>query len=91
MARITNAGRAGTTGGDMQELIEMVQEIKTILSQNSTEFMTIEEAAEYCKLSTQTIHKHKEQIGYSKPDRKVLIKKEDLINWINNFYKQAKY
>ena len=71
--------------------MEMVSEIKEMVKGSSIEYMTIEEAAAFSKLSTQTLHKHKETIGYSKPDRKVLIKKEDLINWINNFYKQSKY
>jgi len=75
----------------MQELMEMVTEIKEMVKGSKVEFMTIEEAASFSKLSTQTLHKHKDAIGYSKPDRKVLIKKEDLINWINNFYKQSKY
>jgi excisionase family DNA binding protein len=56
-----------------------------------TEYLTVEEAAEFTRLSTQTIHKHKDAIGYAKPDRKIIIKKSDLEQWINNFYKKQNH
>ncbi len=62
------------------------QLLERIISTKETEsYFTVDEAASFAKLSVQTIHKHKAAIGYSQPDRKVIIKKSDLIAWIENF------
>lgn len=73
---------------EVKALIEhnnkLLQAIESSLRLHES-FMTIDQAAEFAKLSTQTIHKHKAAIGYSQPDRKVIIKKSDLVAWIENF------
>lgn len=55
------------------------------IAMQELEYMTIDEAATFCKMSRQTMHKYKWHIGYSQPDRKILIKKSDLIAWLDNF------
>jgi C-terminal processing protease CtpA/Prc len=75
---------------EVKRLIEQNTElIKSIISKKDTDcYLTVEEAASYAKISTQTIHRNKIKIGYSQPDRKVIIKKSDLIAWIDNFRTQ---
>jgi low affinity Fe/Cu permease len=46
------------------------------------EYMTIEEASEYAKLSTQTVHNYKDQIGYFKKDRRIIFKRTDIDQFI---------
>lgn len=72
---------------EVKELIALNNKLlQTIISTKETEcYFTVDEAAAFAKLSIQTIHKHKAAIGYSQPDRKVIIKKSDLIAWIENF------
>lgn len=68
----------------IQQNANLLQSIESNIKSFDT-YLTIDEAASFAKLSTQTIHKHKSAIGYSQPDRKVIIKKSDLIAWIENF------
>jgi hypothetical protein len=54
-------------------------------------WLTCEEAAKYIKKSATHLRgKLKDQIGYSKPERELLFKVEDLDRWLMKHYTPAK-
>lgn len=69
--------------GVRDELESIMSEMK---SQTSPEYLDIEEAAQFTKLKVNTIYQKvcKNTIPNIHVGRKVIFKKSDLINWIEN-------
>lgn len=63
--------------------IDKLEELIKGFSQTS-ENMTIEEAAKYTKLSISTLRRFKKEIGYIQRNRRILFKKNDIDKWLNN-------
>ncbi len=71
----------------VMENAEMLKEINRKLSQmtNTHEYMTMDEAVKYTKLSDSTLRRHKNQIGCSQRDRKIIFNKTNLDKWLEKY------
>jgi excisionase family DNA binding protein len=70
----------------VQHQLNKIESLLTSIKNNEVEFMDLEEASQFLKLKKPTIYQmvFKREIPFYKSTKKLLFKKNELVEWVEN-------
>jgi len=72
--------------------LKSIKDMLDVMSNNSQEFLNIEEASNFLKISKSSVYKltHFKKLKFSKPNgKKIIFKRIDLVNFIENGFSKT--